>query len=148
MKSSMKIFFAGPLTDLKNPNKTKAFYVKLADVAKSHGFDYFWAFQHGTDPNIERVISASEVYERDNKQLLKSDIMVAYIGESSSGVGIEVEIAHTHNIPVYLLYEKGTWTSRMLRGCPAVKKELVFTDEADGLKQFESLLKTLREGVK
>lgn len=139
----MRIFFAGPLTDLKNPDKTKAFYTKLAEVAQNHGFDYFWAFQHGTDPNVEHKISAREVYKRDKTELLKSDIMVAYIGEPSSGVGVEVELAHEHNIPVYVLYEKGRWTSRMLRGCPAVKKEVVFTDEPDALSQFASLLKSL-----
>lgn len=139
----MRIFFAGPLTDLKNPDKTKAFYIKLAEVAKTNGFDFFWAFQNGTDPNVERIISAKEVYTRDSKELLKSDLMVAYIGEPSLGVGVEVEIAHTHNIPVYVLYEKGRWTSRMLRGCPAVKKELVYFNESDALSQFASLLKSL-----
>lgn len=140
----MRIFFAGPLTDLKHPDKTKSFYGKLAEIAKANGFEYFWAFQNGTDPNVERIISAKEVYTRDSKELLKSDLMVAYIGEPSLGVGVEVEIAHTHNIPVYVLYEKDRWTSRMLRGCPAVKKELIFTDENDALTQFDTLLKSLR----
>ena len=144
-KNLMRIFFAGPLTDLKNPEKTKTFYLKLAEISTDNGFDYFWAFQHGTDPNIERVISAKEVYKRDSTQLLKSDLMVAYIGEPSPGVGIEVELAHTHNIPVYVLYEKDRWTSRMLRGCPSVRKEIIFTSEKDCLEQFQKLLQDLQK---
>lgn len=141
----MRIFFAGPLTDLKNPNKTKGFYLKLARIAQKTGFDYFWAFQHGTDPNVERKISAQEVYKRDSTQLLKSNIMVAYIGEPSPGVGVEVEIAHTHDIPVCILYEKDRWTSRMLRGCPSIRKEIVFTSEKDCLEQFQKFLQDLQK---
>ncbi len=141
----MRIFFAGPLTDLKDPDKTKEFYSNLSGVAKSNGFDYFWAFQNGTDPNVERVIPPTEVYERDTNQLLHSDVMVAYVGEPSPGVGIEVEFANTHHIPVYILYEKDRWTSRMLRGCPSVKKEIVFTDEADALSQLDALLKSFKK---
>lgn len=139
----MKIFFAGPLTDLKNPEATKAFYRTLADRAKSQGFDYFWAFLNGTDPVTNPGVTPHDVYKQDIAELEKSDILVAYVGEPSTGTGLEIEHAHHKGIPVYLLYEKGKNVSRMLRGCPAVKKELVFTDEKDALHAFDSLLKAL-----
>jgi len=142
-KVSMRIFFAGPLTDLRNPDQTKTFYKKLADLTRKHNVDYFWAFLNGTDPIANPNVPAAKVYEVDIDQLSKSDVMVAYVGEPSTGTGIEIEFAKNHNIPVYILYEKGKRISRMLRGCPAVKKELVFTDEADGLAQFDHLLTTL-----
>ncbi len=144
----MRIFFAGPLTNLTNPDRTKAFYRKLEEVAKKHGYDYFWAFRHGTDPVANPTVTPRDVYARDIAQLDESDVMVAYVGEPSTGTGLEIEHAHHKGIPVYLLYEKDKKVSRMLRGCPAVKKEIVFADEADGIKQFETLLKTLREDVK
>jgi nucleoside 2-deoxyribosyltransferase len=139
----MRIFFAGPLTDLKNPKKTKAFYRRLAGVARANGFHYYWAFLKGTDPIKNPDVSPSEVYKVDTYQLLHSDFMVAYMGEPSIGTGIEIEFANTHNIPVYIMYEKGKRVSRMLRGCPAVKKEIVFTSEKDALKQLDTLLSRL-----
>lgn len=139
----MRIFFAGPLTDLKNPQQTKAFYQKLAAAARKNGFDYFWAFLNGTDPIANPDVLPKDVYLRDISQLEKSDIMVAYVGEPSTGTGLEIEHAYVKNIPVYILYEKGERISRMLRGCPAVKKELVFTDEKDALSQFSSLINSL-----
>lgn len=139
----MRIFFAGPLTNLKNPNKTKSFYRKLAVVAKQNGFTYFWAFLKGTDPTKNPDVSPSKVYEVDTYQLKKSDFMVAYMGEPSTGTGIEIEYANTHNIPVYILFEKGQHVSRMLRGCPAVKKEIIFTTEKDALQKFDRFLKKL-----
>ena len=139
----MRIFFAGPLTDLKNPAATKSFYKKLAGVAQKRKFDYFWAFLNGTDPIKNPDVSPKKVYQVDTKELSRSDITVAYLGEPSTGTGIEIEFARTHHIPVYILYEKGKKISRMLRGCPAVKKELVFTSESDALTQFDTLLSRL-----
>lgn len=141
----MRIFFAGPLTDLKDPEKTKAFYVKLAHVAEAQGCDYFWAFLSGTDPIKNPDVPSGEVYKVDMMQLKNSDLMVAYVGEPSTGTGLEIEFAYNHDIPVYLLYEKGKKISRMLRGCPAIKKELVFSDENDALSQFDRLLKSLTQ---
>lgn len=139
----MRIFFAGPLTNLANPEKTKKFYRKLAAVAQKNGFDYFWAFTKGTDPIKNPDVSPSQVYKIDTYQLEHSDLMVAYMGEPSTGTGIEIEFAKNHNIPVYIMYEKGKHISRMLRGCPAVKNEIVFTGESDALDQFGALLRNL-----
>lgn len=140
----MHIFFAGPLTDLKNPEATKAFYIKLADVAIQNGYTYFWAFMNGTDPIKNPEVSAHDVYMRDIAELEKSDIMIAYVGEHSTGTGLEIEHAYTKDIPVYILYEKEKRISRMLLGCPAVKKELTFDNESDALSKFASLLQSLR----
>ncbi|MEK7141498.1 MAG: hypothetical protein AAB800_03055 [Patescibacteria group bacterium] len=139
----MRIFFAGPLTDLKDPEATKAFYLKLAGVATKNEFTWFWAFLNGTDPIKNPEVTAHDVYMRDITELEKSDIMVAYVGEPTTGTGLEIEHSYIKGIPVYLLYEKGKRISRMLRGCPAIKKELVFTDESDALTQLDTLLKSL-----
>ncbi len=140
----MRIFFAGPLTNLANPDKTKAFYRQLEDVARARGCTYFWAFRHGTDPVANPGVTPRDVYERDISELEKSDLMIAYVGEPSTGTGLEIEHARIKNIPVYLLYEKNKKISRMLRGCPAVKKELVFTSQDDALSQFDTLLKKFK----
>lgn len=140
----MRIFFAGPLTDLKNPAATKSFYKKLARVAHKHGFDYFWAFLNGTDPVKNPDVTPVKVYATDIRELDASDLMVAYMGEPSTGTGIEIEHANKRNIPVWILYEQGKRVSRMLRGCPAVKQELVFSSERDALTQFDTLLSQLR----
>ena len=140
----MRIFFAGPLTNLTNPNQTKAFYRQLEEVAKRNGCDYFWAFRHGTDPVINPDVTPREVYERDIAELEKSDLMVAYVGEPSTGTGLEIEHAYHKGIPVYLLYEKGKKISRMLRGCPAVKMEIIFLDYANGIALFDEFLKKLK----
>ena len=139
----MKIFFAGPLTNLENSDKVKAFYIKLADIAKKLGHEPFWAFLSGTDPIKNPDVSAEEVYRRDIEQIAQSDLMIAYVGEKSIGTGEEIEYAKTNNIPVIIMYEKGDIISRMLKGNPAVKKEIAFETEDDALKQLEAYLPSL-----
>lgn len=140
----MRIFFGGPLTDLKNPEATKAFYVKLADVAKNNGFDYYWAFQRGTDPELNPDVPAARVYQIDTSELKKSDLMVAYAGEPSTGTGQEIEYAREHKIPVYLLYPKGDRVSRMTLGSPNIEGEIEYTSENEACELFTKLLISLK----
>ena len=136
----MRIFFAGPLTDLRDPEQTKSFYKRMADVAREAGLAYFWAFLNGTDPVTNPNVTPNQVYQTDTYELSKSNAMIAYVGEPSTGTGIEIEYAHTHHIPVYLLYKKGKKISRMLRGCPAITQEIVYETEDDCLSQLRELL--------
>lgn len=142
IRKPTRIFFAGPLTDLAHPEKTKKFYTKLAEVATSNGCEYYWAWQRGTDPEMDPDVPASRVYQIDTYELEVSDFMVAYVGEPSTGTGIEIEYARRNRIPVILLYEKGKRISRMLRGCPAVAKEIVFGSEKEAYELLDEFLKT------
>jgi len=139
----MRIFFAGPLTDLKNPHATKTFYKKMARVAERLGYTYFWAFLNGTDPIKNPDVSPSDVYHRDIEELNKSDMIIAYMGEPSTGTGMEIEHAHQTNKPIVILYEQEKHISRMLRGCPRIVKEIVFSSEEDALKQLKTFFTSL-----
>ena len=134
----MKIFFAGPLTNLPDPEKTKLFYTNLGALARKYSHEPFWAFLAGTDPIKNPEVTPAEVYKRDTEQLTKSDLMIAYVGEASTGTGDEIEYANARNIPVIIMYEKGNKMSRMILGNPAVKKSIVFETEDQALKELEA----------
>lgn len=141
----MRIFFAGPLTNLSNPEETKKWYIRMAEIATKNGFDSFWAFLSGTDPVKNPDVDPDYIYEKDLKELENSHLMIAYIGEPSTGTGQEIEYAKEHNIPVYLVYEKNKPVSRMVRGNPAVRGVIEFTDYEDSLKQLDTLLASIKE---
>jgi len=141
----MRIFFAGPLTNLEHPEETKQWYKNMADVATKNGFDSFWAFMSGTDPVKNPNVEPGYIYEKDLKELEKSNLMIAYIGEPSTGTGQEIEYAKEHNIPVYLIYEKDKPVSRMVKGNPAVYGVIEFADYEDSLRQLDTLLASIRE---
>jgi 2'-deoxynucleoside 5'-phosphate N-hydrolase len=139
----MRIFFAGPLTELTHTDETKTFYKQMAQVAQANGFTYYWAFLNGTDPIQNPDVTPTAVYKTDLNELGKSDLMIAYIGQPSSGTGQEIEYAREHAIPVYLLFEKGKQVSRMAQGSPNIKGTIEFTGESDALKQLDTLLSRL-----
>lgn len=141
----MRIFFGGPLTDLSDPEQTKRFYVKMSEVAIKNGFEYFWAFLNGTDPVKNPDVPADIVYQTDLDELAKSDLMIAYLGEPTTGTGQEIEYARQHNIPLYLLYEKGKHITRMVLGSPNVKGTIEFSGIEDALGQLDMLLSEIRK---
>ena len=67
----------------------------------------------------------------DRLQVEKSQIVLAYVGVPSLGVGQELEIAREKNIPIVLLMEKNAVISRMARGNPMVTAEIRFSDFQD-----------------
>lgn len=140
----MRIFFAGPLTNLRDPDARKLFYRKLDGIARQNGFDSFWAFMSGTDPVKDPDVDPEYIYDKDLKELEKSNLMIAYVGEPSTGTGQELEYAHEHNIPIYLMYKKGDHVSRMITGNRGVNGIIEYESEDDALIQLEMLLNTIR----
>ena len=116
----------------------------MADVAEKNGFEWFWAFINGTDPIKNPEVPSEVVYETDLAELAKSDLMIVYLGEPTTGTGQEIEYAKEHNIPVYLLFEQGKQITRMVLGSPNIKEEIEFTSEDDALSKLDSLLKRLK----
>lgn len=141
----MRIFFGGPLTDLKEKEKTKAFYRRMAEVAEKNGYEWFWAFLNGTDPVKNPDVPSEIVYETDIAELSKSDLMIVCLGEPTTGTGQEIEYAREHDIPVYLLFEQGKQITRMVLGSPNIKEEIEFTSESDALSKLDDLLKRLKK---
>jgi nucleoside 2-deoxyribosyltransferase len=141
----MRIFFAGPLTNLKHPEATKKWYRDMAGIANKNGFEAFWAFMSGTDPVKNPNVAPDYIYEKDLKELEKSNLMVAYIGEPSTGTGQELEYAKEHHIPIYLVYEKNQPVARMVLGNPDVDGVIEFTDFDDALNQLDRMLLTFKD---
>ncbi len=142
---NMRIFFGGPLTELKNKDATKHFYTHMADVAKKNNIECFWAFLNGTDPVKNPDVPSSHVYTTDLAQLQKSDVMISYIGEPTTGTGQEIEFARAQGIPVYLLYEKEKKISRMVKGSPNIKGSIIFTTHDEALQKLDELLEGLKQ---
>ena len=61
-------------------------------------------------------------------------VVIAYAGIPSFGVGIEVELAREHGVPVILVAERERPVSRLLLGNPAVVEVVRFAD-LDGLRR-------------
>jgi hypothetical protein len=87
-----------------------------------------------SDPVAAAHLDPRTVYDIDRAHVTASRVVVAYAGIPSFGVGIEVELAREHGIPVVLVCERERTVSRLLLGNPAVVEIVRFTD-LDGLRR-------------
>lgn len=144
----MRIFFAGPLTNLKNPEQTKAFYNRMDETAKTLGFETFWAFKSGTDPVKNPDVDPQYIYDKDLAELDTSNLMIAYVDEPTTGTGQELEYARQHAIPIYLIYRKGNHVSRMVTGNRGVDGVIEFESEDDAITRLSSLLTEIKVRIR
>jgi hypothetical protein len=128
-------YVSGALTTLEDGARTRLFYELLAEVVESAGLRAYLPHRV-TDPVAASHLDPRAVYDIDRAHVTGSRVVVAYAGIPSFGVGIEVELAREHGIPVILVVERDRTVSRLLLGNPAVVEVVRFAD-------LESLRKTL-----
>jgi 2'-deoxynucleoside 5'-phosphate N-hydrolase len=138
-ESTMRIYLSGALTGVPNIEELKRFYEAIAELCTSMGHEIYVPHLH-SDPDKHADISARLVYVMDQNQVLESELVLAYVGRPSLGVGQEIEIAKGGGIEVFLLFEKDTRVSRMTRGSPNAVAEVVFSDFDDALVKLREAL--------
>jgi 2'-deoxynucleoside 5'-phosphate N-hydrolase len=134
-----KIYVSGALTDVENPIETKALYEKIGLVCEKVGLQAYVPHLH-TDPVNNPDITPREVFDKDKYEVSISDLVIAYLGSLSFGVGMELAYAENSKIPIILLYETGKRISRFPRGIPTVIAEIQFNDHEDALNQLKEVL--------
>jgi len=117
----------------------KAFYEAIGLICEKMGLQVYVPHLY-SDPDRHPDLNPRQVFEIDKHQVSTSDLVIAYIGIPSLGVGMELAYAETNNIPIILLYERGKHISRLPRGIPSVICEIQFNDYEDALAQLKSVL--------
>jgi len=138
----LKIYISGALTGIENSAKIKAFYEAIGSLGQEMGFQAYVPHLK-TDPTNNPDVSPRQVFETDKHQVSASDLVIAYLGFPSFGVGMELAYAEINNIPLILLYERGKNISRFPRGIPTVISEIQFNSYEDALAQLRSILEQL-----
>ncbi len=140
----MRVYISGALTGIDNLDSVKDFYIAIGLLCEEIEFQSYVPHLK-TDPINHPHISPRQVFENDKYQVSESDLVIAYVGYASLGVGMELAYAETNAIPIILLYERGKVISRFPRGIPTLFSEIEFQDYKDALTQLESVLKQWRQ---
>ena len=125
-------YISGALTALEDGPRTKLFYELLAEIAEAAGLRAYLPHRV-TDPVAAAHLDPRSVYEIDRAHVMSAAVLIAYAGIPSFGVGIEVELAREHSVPVVVVAERDRPISRLLLGNPAVVEVVKFAD-LDGLR--------------
>src|SRR2546422_4264386 len=123
-------YISGALTALDDAPRTKLFYEVLAEIAEAAGLRA--SLPHRVpDPVAAAHMDPRSVYEIDRAHVTSAAVLIAYAGIPSFGVGIEVELAREHAVPVIIVAERDRPISRLLLGNPAVVEVVNFADLED-----------------
>lgn len=139
------VYVSGAFTYLAGVRQQslREFYEAIANTCRQHGLDA--DVPHRVSGLVhEEFPTAQQVDEIARLAVRHSCLVIAYAGEPSFDVGIEVEMAKGAAIPAWLLHEKGKPVSSLICGNPIVEKGIQFTDHADALRQIDKALKRFR----
>ena len=144
-------YISGALTALDDAPRTKLFYEVLAEIAEAAGLRAYLP-QRVSDPVAAAHLDPRAVYENDRAHVTSAAVVIAYAGIPSFGVGIEVELAREHAVPVVIVAERDRPISRLLLGNPAVVEVVKFAD-LDGLRRalaaaLAAVASVTREGAR
>ena len=120
-------YISGALTALEDASRAKLFYELLAEIAQTASLRPYLPHRV-TDPVSSAHLDARAVYEIDRAHVAGAAVLIAYAGIPSFGVGIEVELAREHGVPVVVVAERERPVSRLLLGNPAVLEVVRFGD--------------------
>jgi hypothetical protein len=126
-------YVSGALTALDDGARMRLFYELLAEVVETAGLRAYLPHRV-SDPVAAAQLGPRAVYDIDRAHVTSARVVVAYAGIPSFGVGIEVELAREHSVPVILVVERDRTVSRLLLGNPAVVEVVRFAD-LDGLRR-------------
>lgn len=134
-----QVYVTGELTLCKNPEEQKKFYEAIAAVCEETGFSTYLPHKH-TDPIDHPDVTPREVYEKDHDIVANAEYLIAYAGQPSLGVGIELEIANKNDTRIIMMLHKDDKVSRMALGCPGVDTLIAYESEEDALEQVQKAL--------
>lgn len=134
------VYISGPLTNLSKDSNQRYFYELVGELCNKLGLMSYIPHLK-TDPVRFPNISASEVFTNDKREVIKSDLVIAYVGIPSLGVGMELAYAEANNIPIILLYKNLDSVSRFVLGIPTVIKAITFDEYEEALTKLNKCLK-------
>lgn len=139
MDISASAFISGALSAAKGKVRFEIFYERIGDLCKKMGIDAFVPHRdasHKTMPNYTH----RKLYTLNMKKIKEVDLLIAYVGEPSTGVGMEIQQATINGKDVLILCEEDRPKSRLLLGCPSVVEYVEFKSFDDALEKIEKVL--------
>ncbi|HEY3127397.1 MAG TPA: hypothetical protein VGK07_10065 [Candidatus Limnocylindria bacterium] len=126
-------YVSGALSALDDGARMRLFYELLAEVVESVGLRAY--LPHRVSDGVAAAhLEPRAAYDIERAHVTAARVMVAYAGIPSFSVGIEVELAREHAVPVVLVVERERTVSLLLLGNPAVVDVVRFAD-LDGLRR-------------
>jgi hypothetical protein len=131
----LRAYVSGALTNLPDPDATRAFYDQIAEILRAEGFEPHVPHRSDTDPIAYPDVTPVDVYTADVRSIAGSDLVVACLGAPSLGVGGELAISASLAVPIIAVYPRGPAVSRFALGLVRSHGSLEVTIDGAGWQE-------------
>jgi len=143
MIGAMRVYLAAAMTsEDRDTDAVRA----LRDHIESLGHEI--PSRHVAEPTgrqMDSSLSNKQLAERDIAWVVGCDAVVAEVSTPSHGVGIEVALACSREIPVLLVYREGRRVSRLLLGLDGIRSA-AYESQSDCTAAVAAFLSALASG--
>lgn len=138
-----KVYIAGALTEIDDEDNRKNFYENLGKVCSEANYIPYIPHlsKKALSSNMIKKLTPKRIFDWDIEKVLESDLVVAYVGYPSMGVGIELGYAACLNIPIITICEKGESISPMILGHKCLVQHIEYSNEIEAFHNLSLLLK-------
>jgi 2'-deoxynucleoside 5'-phosphate N-hydrolase len=113
--SVLRVYISGALMGASDLNRVRNLYQRFAEACEAVQWEPYLPHTR-TDPERDGGATPSEVIDADLRELNRSDVVIAYLGEPSLGVGAEVVLAMQSGKAILAVYESSRRVSRFVGG--------------------------------
>jgi nucleoside 2-deoxyribosyltransferase len=110
-----RAYISGPLQAAKDLAAARDFYERLAEVCVDAGIVPYLPHRR-TDPQLHTEASSVSVFRCDRTAIGECDLLIADIGQPSSGVGAELGLAISSHLPIIAIHRANEQPSRFVLG--------------------------------
>ena len=141
----LKAYLACALTGLSANEKKEIIKVsdEIEKICQQHDIDLYQPRDH-TDPELHPDMDAGEVFQRDRRRVLGSDLLIALGHHPSWGGGEELDFAYNALLPMILISPDNIRVSRMVTGIPTLKVHLTYSNVEDLISELNHCLSSIR----
>ncbi len=132
-------YIAGAITHLADEEYLN-WYEAIGKALEEHGYE---AFIPHRDIHVPKHADPQEIHPRNHEAAKQADIIIAYVGRPSLGVGMTLELAFNEGIRTILLSEQDATISEMVLSLPNVIEHIRFNNKdvaIDELVEFVAQL--------
>ena len=138
------VYIGGPVTaHLDNLNSDFfSFYINIGKLVDGLGLkayvphiDIFDRSKYG-----ENNVPSDYIYRACIQAVSNADLMIAYVGNTSLGVGMELEAATHNGTKIILLSQPDDKVSHMVTGSPNIIEHILFDNFDDAIAKLKPIL--------
>jgi 2'-deoxynucleoside 5'-phosphate N-hydrolase len=141
MTLNKKVYIAGPLTNCKGFLANRNLCDIIVNVCEQHSFIPYAPHIEKRKRDVARQsANPTMIFKWDYECLKQADLVIAYVGIPSMGVGMELGLAAEWSTTVITFCEEGVEVSPMVLGHPSLICHIQYENEAELVKKLNDTL--------